>query len=97
MNDIEMDKIKLHTEIVKMSIKSLKSKISCAVGAVPAELLKSGTEKIYVSLRQTSERCLNGEEIPNDWKTDIFQLFIKKERSTNMKITEELNYSIEYF
>ena len=47
MNEIEMDKINLYIEIVKMTIKSLKSNTSCGVGGVPAELLKSGTEKLY--------------------------------------------------
>jgi hypothetical protein len=52
MNEIEMDKINLDIEIVKMTIKSLKSNTSCGVGVVPAELLKSGTEKLYELLRQ---------------------------------------------
>jgi len=47
MNEIEMDKINLDIEIVKMAIKSLKSNTSCGVGGVPAELLKSETEKLY--------------------------------------------------
>jgi hypothetical protein len=67
MNEIGMDKINLDIEIVKMSVKSLKSNKSCGVGGEPAELLKSGTEKLYELLRQIFERCLNGEEIPNDW------------------------------
>jgi len=46
MNEIEMDKINLDIEIVKMTVKSLKSKTSCGVGGVPAEFLKSGTEKL---------------------------------------------------
>jgi hypothetical protein len=50
-NEIEMDKINLYINIVKMAIKSLKSNTSCGVG-VPAELLKSGTEKLYELLRQ---------------------------------------------
>jgi hypothetical protein len=47
MNEIEMDKINLDIEIVKMTVKSLKSNTSCGVGGVPANLLKSGTEKLY--------------------------------------------------
>ena len=47
MNEIEMDKINLDIKIVKMTIKSLKSNTSCGAGRVPAELLKSGTEKLY--------------------------------------------------
>jgi predicted nucleotidyltransferase len=66
MNEIEMDKINLDIEIVKMTVKYLKSNTSCGVGGVPAELLKSGTEKLYELLRQIFERCLNGEETPND-------------------------------
>jgi hypothetical protein len=51
MNEIEMDKINLDIEIVKMTVKSLKSNTSRGVGGVPAELLKSGTEKLYELLR----------------------------------------------
>jgi hypothetical protein len=47
-----MDKINLDIEILKMTIKSLKSNTSCGVGGVPAELLKSGTQKLYKLLRQ---------------------------------------------
>jgi hypothetical protein len=50
-----------------MTIKSLKSN-TCGVGGVPAELVKSGTEKLYDFLRQIFERCLNVDEIPSDWK-----------------------------
>jgi len=50
-NEIGMDKFILDTEIVKMIIKSLKSNTSCGVG-LPAELLKSGTERLYELLRQ---------------------------------------------
>jgi len=35
-----------------MTIKSLKSNTSCAVGGVPTELLKSGTERLYELIRQ---------------------------------------------
>ena len=40
MNGIEMEKIYLDIEIVKMTIKSLKSNTSCGVGGVPAEFTK---------------------------------------------------------
>ena len=52
MNKTEMEKIHLHTEIVKMTIKSLKCNTSCAVGGVPAQLLKSGTKKLCELLRR---------------------------------------------
>jgi alpha-amylase/alpha-mannosidase (GH57 family) len=45
MKETGMDKINLDIETVTMAIKSLKSNTSCGVGGVPAELIKSGTEK----------------------------------------------------
>ena len=62
LNDTEMDKIDLDIKLVTMTIKSLKINTSCGVGGVPAELLKSGTEKLCELLRQIFERCLNGDE-----------------------------------
>jgi hypothetical protein len=47
MNEIGKDEINLAIVILKMTIKSLKSNTSCGVGGVPAELLKSGTNKLY--------------------------------------------------
>jgi len=52
MNEVGMDKMNLDTEIIKMTIKSLKSNRSCGVGGVPAELPKSGTGRLYELLRQ---------------------------------------------
>jgi hypothetical protein len=77
INEREMDKINLDIEIVKMTIKSLKSNTSSGVGGVPAELLKSGTEKLH-ELRQIFERCLNGEEILNDRKIGHISAIHKK-------------------
>jgi len=59
-----MDKFNLDTEIVKMTIKSLKSNTSCGVGGVFAELLKSGTERLYELLRQIFERCFKVTKFP---------------------------------
>ena len=78
MNEVGMDKINLDIEIVKMTIKSLKGSTSCGDGGVPAELLKSGTEKLYEFLRQIFERCLNGEEIPSDWKIGYISAIYKE-------------------
>ena len=91
-NKIETGKIHLDIEIVKMTIKSLKCNKSCGVGRVPAELLKSGSEKLYELLRRIFERCLNGDEIPNDWKIGHISIIHKKERRMNMKTTEELRF-----
>jgi len=47
---------------------------------VPAELLKSGTEKLYELLRQIFERCLNGDEITSDWRIGYISAIYKKEQ-----------------
>jgi hypothetical protein len=67
-------------EIVKRVINSSKSNTSCGVGVVPAELKKSGIEKLYELLRQIFENCLNGDEIPNDWKIGNFSPIYKKRK-----------------
>jgi hypothetical protein len=77
MNETGMDKIKLDINVVKMTIKSLKS-TSSGVGGVPAELLKSGTEKLYELPRQIFERCIHDEEILHDWKMGYISDIHKK-------------------
>ena len=42
----------LDIKTLKTTIKFLKSNTSCGFGGVPAELLKSGTERLYELLRQ---------------------------------------------
>jgi hypothetical protein len=44
-NETGMDNIKLDINVIKMTIKALKSNTSSGVGGVPAKLLQSGTEK----------------------------------------------------
>jgi hypothetical protein len=78
LNGREMNKLTLDIEIFKRTIKLLKSNTSCGVGGIPAELLKSGTERLYELLRQIFERSLNGDGIPNDWKTGYISAIYKK-------------------
>jgi hypothetical protein len=80
MSEIETDKINLDTEIVKITIKTLKSNTSCGVGGLPAELLKSGTEKLYELIRQIFERCLNGDKISNEWRIGHISAIYKKRK-----------------
>ena len=63
-----------------MAIKSLESNSTCGGvgGKLPAQLLKPGTEKLFELLRQIFERCLNGDEIPNDWKIVHISAIYKK-------------------
>ena len=77
-NKIETEKINLDIEVVKVTINSLKCNTSCGVRGVPAEQLKSGTEKLYELVRRNFERCLNGNEIHNDWKIGHISAIRKK-------------------
>jgi hypothetical protein len=77
-NEVEMNKFNLDIKLVQMTIKSLKSNTSSGVGGVPAELLKSEIERLYELLRQIFERCLNGDEIPNDWRIGYILITYKK-------------------
>jgi len=77
-NEVEMDNFNLDIKLVNMTVTSLKSNTSSGVGGVPAELLKSGTERLHELLRQIFERCLNGDEIPNDWKIEHISAVYKK-------------------
>jgi hypothetical protein len=91
MKEIGMDKINLDIEILKMTIKSLKNNTSRGVGGGPAELLKSGTEKLYELLRQVFERCLNGDKIPNDWKIGHISKKGKSDKYENYRRITLLN------
>jgi len=99
LNEIGMDKFNLDIEIIKMTIKSLKSNTSCGVGGVPGDFLKSGTERIYELIRQIFERCLNGDKIPNDLKighiSGIHKKGIKDEYEKYRGITV-LNILVDY-
>jgi hypothetical protein len=73
-----MDNFNLDIKLVKMTIKSLKSNTSSGVGGIPAESLKSGTERLLELLRQIFERCLNCDEIPNYWEIGHISAIYKK-------------------
>ena len=83
LNVTGKDKFNLELEIVKMTVKSLKSNTSYGIGVVTAELIKSGTEKIYELLKQIFERCLNGDKFPNGLKIGYISVIHKKGKDEN--------------
>lgn len=60
--------------------RSLKNGKSPGPGDIPAELIKIGTEKLYDHLRKLFQSCLNGAEIPKEWKISIMSTIHKKGR-----------------
>ncbi|XP_030761089.1 uncharacterized protein LOC115886156 [Sitophilus oryzae] len=45
---------------------------------IPLELLKYGTDKLYKQLDSFFQKCLNGENIPKEWKTSYIITIHKK-------------------
>ena len=98
-NDVGMDKMNLDIETLKTTIKFLKNNTSCEFGGVPAELLKSGTERLYNLLRQIFKPCLNGDESPNDWKIGHISVIHKKgkkDECQNYRGVRVLNILADY-
>jgi hypothetical protein len=49
-------------------VREIKNGKSCGPEGVYAEMLKHGTDKLITMLTWTINRCLNGEEVPQQWK-----------------------------
>ena len=78
LNHVGIEKMNLGIETLKTTIKFLKSNTSCGFGGVPAESLKSGTERLYDLWNQIFEHCFNVYELPNDWKIGKISVIRKK-------------------
>jgi len=59
-------------------VRELKNGKSCGPEGVYAEILKHGTEKLIKMLTWVINRCLNGEEIPQQWKVAYISSISKK-------------------
>ena len=70
--------IELNLGVVTEAIKKLKNGRSSGPEGIPAELIKHGSNKLHERLRRLMERCLNGEEIPEDWKLGYISVIHKK-------------------
>lgn len=47
-------------------------------GDIYAELIKAGTNKLYEHLRKLFTNCINGAEVPREWKTSIMSTIHKR-------------------
>ena len=72
------DIITLDLITVEMAISSLKNGTACGEGGIQVELIKCGTRKLFELLRNLFERCLNGEEVPQQWKIGLISVIHKK-------------------
>jgi len=76
--NISTSPIRITTKEVKESCREMKSKRAPGPGNIPAELLKYGSEKLYESLTKLVQNCLNGGDIPEEWKTALISTIHKK-------------------
>jgi len=59
-------------------VRELKNGKSCEPGGVYAEMLKHGTDKLITMLTWVINRCLYGEEVPQQWKVAYISSIHKK-------------------
>lgn len=72
--------LRVTTKEVEEVCKSLKKNKAPGPGNIPAELIKYGTTKLYENLAKLFQRCINGAEIPEEWKTSCISTIHKKGR-----------------
>ena len=77
---IQMDgeKVEVNEERVRKAVRELKNGKSCGPEGVYAEMLKHGTDKLITVLTWVINRCLNGEEVPQQWKVAYISSIHKK-------------------
>ena len=56
-----------YEEVVK-AIKGLKNRKAPGPGGIPTELIKCGTRKLFLCIRDLMEKCIRGGEVPKEWK-----------------------------
>lgn len=54
-------------------------------GNLPAELVKNGTPKVIEHITKLFQKCINGEQVPNEWK--LFYLTLTQQRETKSAAT----------
>ena len=72
------EKVEVSEERVRKAVRELKNGKSCGPEGVYAEMLKHGTDKLITMLTWVINRCLNGEEVPQQWKVAYISSIHKK-------------------
>ena len=77
---IQMDgeRVEVSEERVRKAVRELKNGKSCGPEGVYAEMLKHGTDKLIAMLTWLINRCLNEEEVPQQWKVAYISSIHKK-------------------
>jgi hypothetical protein len=72
------ERVEVSEERVRKAARELKNGKSCGPEGVYAEMLKHGTDKLITMLTWIINSCLNGEEIPQQWKDAYISSVHKK-------------------
>lgn len=75
--------IRIRTKEVKDVCTTLKNRKAPGPGDIPAELIKYGTQKLYEHLAELFQRCINGGDIPEEWKLSFLTPIHKKGNKEN--------------
>ena len=76
--NIEGEEIYVDTNKIKTAIMSLKNGRACGPEGVYAELIKSGSKKLFRMLTNIVNQCLNGHPVPEQWKKAYISSIYKK-------------------
>lgn len=83
------ERIEVEEDMVVKAIMKLKNGKSCGPEGIYAELLKYGTKKLFMMLTDIFNQCINGQEIPNEWKVAYISSIHKKGSKQSATIIEE--------
>jgi hypothetical protein len=72
------ESVEVSEERVRKAVRELKNGKSCGPEGVYAEMLKHGTDRLITMLTWIINRCLNGEEVPQQWKFPYISSIHKK-------------------
>jgi len=75
---MDRETVEVSEERVRKAVRELKNVKSCGPEGVYAEMLKYGTDKLIKMLTWVINRCLNGEETPQQWKVAYISSIHKK-------------------
>lgn len=80
---VEGETVTVDTEVVKNAISKLKNGKAPGPGGIPAELIKYGTDKLFQAITNLVNKCLNGDPVPDEWKTAYISSIHKKGDKSN--------------
>ena len=76
-------------EMIAKKIKKTKDNKSPGVEWIPSKLLKEIVEQISTPLAKVFNLSLQEGIVPSEWKEETLHRYLRKDRGTNQKITDQ--------